>query len=258
MASHIETFQIHLSSQNADKIIDGNNCNVEFYLPVIEIPSNYHIYASVQHAVIPFTFYNVNSTNNILQINTFNDSIPLGVDRTFTIPIGNYNVNNLMAVLSNQLSFLSFAITYNSVNNTYTFSNSLYNFKFYSSSTCLSLLGFLNQENVSSNFTMTSNRAVNLAPIRCICISSNLKTNNINKTSVNNSSILCSIPINTQPYSIITYMNQNNFKVNTFTNVISTLSIKLADQTGHLLDLNGANWTITLQFEIADYVDNID
>ena len=103
---------------------------------------------------------------------------------------------------------------------------------------------------------MTSNRAVNLAPIRCICVSTNLKTNNINKTAVNNNSILCSIPIMTQPYSIITYVNSNNFKVNTFTNTIKTLSIKLSDQTGQLLDLNGANWTMTLQFEIVDYVDN--
>jgi len=60
----------------------------------------------------------------------------------------------------------------------------------------------------------------------------------------------------TQPYSIITYVNSNNFKVNTFTNTIKTLSVRLSDQTGRLLDLNGANWTMTLQFEIVDYVDN--
>ena len=58
MSTALESFQIHLTSGTADKIIDGNNSNVEFYLPTIEIPSQYHIYVSLIHAVIPFTFYN--------------------------------------------------------------------------------------------------------------------------------------------------------------------------------------------------------
>jgi hypothetical protein len=82
----------------------------------------------------------------------------------------------------------------------------------------------------------------------------NLKTFNIDKTQVNNNNTICSIPIITQPYSIITFQNQNNFRVNTYTNTISTLAIKLMDQTGRLLDLNGANWSMTLQFDVVDFV----
>ena len=244
--SQIETFQIHLSSQNADKIIDGNNCNVEYYLPIIEVPSQYHIYASVQHAVIPFTFYNVNSSNNVLRYTVQITPYQL------TITPGNYNINTLKAFLLANMP--NFSIYYNGVTNQFTFNHSTYGFTFLSSSTCLSLLGFLPQNNVSTIQSLTSNRAVNLAPIRCICIGTNLKTFNIDKTAINNQSIICSIPITTQPYSIITYQNHNNFRVNTFSNTISTLAIKLMDQTGQLLDMNGANWTMTIQFDIVDFV----
>ena len=245
--SSIESFQIHLTSQNADKTYSNNNCDVEFFLPIIEIPSQYHIYVSVVHAVIPFSFYNVNSSNNLLYYSlggsTFN----------ITITQGNYNVNTMKSFLSTMMG--GFTIQYNSITNQFTFTHTTNNFIILDTSTCLSLIGFLPQDNTSISLSLTSNRAVNLSPIRCICISSNLKTFNITKSDVNNQSILCSIPIQTLPYSIITYTNTNGFRVNTYTNQISTLAIKLKDQTGMLLDLNGANWSLTLQFDIVDFVE---
>ena len=246
--SSIESFQLHLSSQNADKIYSNNNCDVEFYLPVIEIPSQYHIYISVQHAVIPFTFYNVNSSNNVLKY-----VVGAGSTLTLTIPEGNYNINTLKTYLLTNLG--NFSVTYNSTNNKFTFTHNTSNFIFLATSTCLTLLGFLSQDNTSSSLSLVSNRAVNLSPVRCICISTNLKTFNINKTAVNNQSIICSIPITTPPYSIITYQNPNGFRVNTYTNIISNLAIQLKDQTGQLLDLNGANWSLSLQFDIVDFVE---
>ena len=169
--SNIDSFQIHLTSQTADKIYSNNNCDAEFYLPVIEIPSQYHIYVSVQHAVIPFTFYNINSSNNTLNYN-INDNI-----FTVIIPEGNYNINNLKTYLSTAMG--GFTIVYNSINNRFTFTHSTNNFIILSSSTCLSLIGLLAQDNYSTGLRLTSNRAVNLAPIRCICVSTNLKTFNI-------------------------------------------------------------------------------
>jgi hypothetical protein len=244
--SALESFQIHLTSQNADKVNNNNNCDVEFYLPVIEIPSQFHIYISVQHAVIPFTFYNVNSSNNILNYSVNSISYQLIITQ------GNYNVNTMKTFLSANMA--GFTISYNNITNQFTFTHSTYDFSFLSTSTCFSLIGLLSQTNTSTSRTLVSNRAVNLAPIRCICVMTNLKTFNIDKTQVNNNNTICSIPIITQPYSIITFQNQNNFRVNTYTNTISTLAIKLMDQTGRLLDLNGANWSMTLQFDVVDFV----
>jgi hypothetical protein len=243
----MESFQIHLNSSNADKINNNNNCDVEFYLPVIEIPSQCHIYVSVQHAVIPYTFYNINSSNNILKYSIS------GTIYTVVITPGNYNVYTLQTFLQSNMT--NFTISYNPVTNAFTFTNSITNFTILSSSTCLPLIGFLAQDNISTTFALVSNRAVNLAQIRCICVNSNLKTNNINKSTLNNFSTICSIPVSVAPYSIVSFANHNNFRVNTFTSTISTIAIKLCDQNGNLIDLNGSNWALTLQFDVVDFVE---
>lgn len=244
----VESFQIHLSSMNADSYNDNLTSDCNFYLPTIEIPSNYHIHVSVQNFVCPYTFYNINSNNNYLAY------IENLTAKSLYITPGNYNTNTLITEL--KLSMVNFTITYNSTTNKLKFVNSLYDFTLSSTSTCLSLLGFLNSSSnlSSSNKILISSTCVNLSPYRCICISTNLKTFSINKSYVNNNSILASIPINSAPNSIIVYENKNNFKSNTFSNQISTINLKLIDHAFKSLDLNGCHWTITLQFDIVDYV----
>ena len=57
--------QIHLNSKYA--IQNYNNiAQCTFNLGNISYDSTYEIYISVQHAVIPHTFLNVNQTNNLL------------------------------------------------------------------------------------------------------------------------------------------------------------------------------------------------
>ena len=244
--SSVESFQIHLSSMLADKYNDGLTSDCEFYLPVIEIPNKFHVHVSIENFICPYTFYNINSSNNSLVY------IENSIGKSIIIVNGNYNINNLITELTSKMS--NFSIVYNSVTNKLTFTNTLYNFSFSTTSTCLSLIGF------SSNLTSTlkiliSDTVVNLLPYRCICISSNLKTFSVNKKFMNNTSLLASIPINTGPNSIIVYENKNNFKCNTFTNNISNIRIKLTDHNFNILDLNSQHWTITLQFDIIDYVE---
>jgi hypothetical protein len=246
--SALETFQIYLSSASADRIYNDNNCDCEFNLPVIEIPSQYHIHLSVQNAVIPFTFYNINATSNTLYY--YMNSTQYQVN----ITLGNYNVNTLKTFLSNNMP--GFAITYDKITNKYTFTNtSATNFTILASSTCYYLIGFLQENNASVSGILTSTRVINLAPIRLINVLSNLPTNNINKISSNNKSVICCIPVETQPFCIIHYANTTGFKINSFTNTISTLQIKLTDQLGTLLDLNGSSWSMTLQVDIVDFVE---
>jgi len=241
----IESFQLHLSSSCADAYNNGLTSDCEFYLPVIEIPSQFHIHVSVENFCCPYTFYNINSSNNTLTYLENNTAY------TITITSGNYNVNNLITELMSKMA--RFTITYNSITNKMTFVNSLYDFTFSSLSTCLSLLGF--SSNLSSiSKTLTSDKVVNLCPYRCICLHTNLKIFSVNKKNSNNTSLLASIPINCAPNSIIVYENKNNLKSNTFTNIINNIRIKLTDHDFNPLDLNGQHWTITLQFDIIDYV----
>ena len=246
--SSVENFQLHLSSTYADKIYNNNNCDAEFYLPTIEIPSQYHIHLNVVHASIPFTFYNVNSSNNVL-------NYTVGITGySLVIPQGNYSANTMKTYLNTNMT--NFSITYDSTANKFKFVNTNNSdFIINSTSSCLGLLGFSGQS-TSTSYSLTSAQTVNLYPIRCICVCTNLKTSNININSKNKSNIVCSIPITTQPNSIITYLNPNNFKINTYANIISSLKIQLMDQDGNLLNLNGANWSMTLQFDVIDFVDD--
>jgi len=246
--SSIENFQLHLSSNFADKIYSNNNADTEFYLPLIEIPSQYHLHVNVVHASIPFTFYNINSSNNVL-----NYSIE-GTNYSFIIAQGNYNVVNLKDYLMSNLP--GFIITYSPITNKYTFTQNYYGFSFLNTSTCLNILGFSQQTITSNGTSLTSTQSVNLNPIRCVCICSDLPSSNISLNSKNKNNILCSIPITTQPNSIITYLNHNNFKINTYANVLSSIRIQLMDQDGNLLNLNGTNWSMTIQFDVIDFVDD--
>jgi hypothetical protein len=115
--NEVETIQIHLNSEVADKTY-GNTSYCDFYLPLIEIPYKYHIYASVQHMVIPYTFYNINSTNNLLNY-TVNS-----VSKSLTITAGNYNGNTLKAFLNTNMT--GFTVIYSLITNAYTFVNSKY------------------------------------------------------------------------------------------------------------------------------------
>lgn len=246
--SSVENFQLHLSSNYADKINNNNNADAEFFLPTIEIPSQYHLHINVVHASIPFTFYNVNSTNNVLNYTVGTTGYSL------VLPQGNYTSTTMKNYLN--LNLQNFTTTYDSTTNKFKFLNTQNNdFTFNATSTCLGLLGFAGQS-TSSSYSLISTRTINLNPIRCICVCTNLKTSNININSKNKSNIICSIPITTQPNSIITYMNLNNFKINTYANIISSIQIKLMDQDGNLLDLNGANWSMTIQFDVIDFVDD--
>ena len=242
----MESIQIYLNSQSADKSFNGA-ADCEYNLPLIEIPDGFHIYLSVVSCLIPYSFYNINNRNNVLQYSF--DGITIN---TLSIPIGNYNVNSLLSVLKSNL--VAFTITYDNIKNKFTFTHPTNNFMFMSSSTCLQILGFNNNETISSFiFSLTSVNCVNVYTIRTVQVNSNLITYNINKVQKNNFCILCSVPITCTPFSLIEYINRTNFKTNLFLNRISNIKIKLTDDNGNLIDLNGCHYSLTLQLDVISF-----
>ena len=88
-----------------------------------------------------------------------------------------------------------------------------------------------------------------------INIGTNLQTGCINNLQNNSQDVLICIPVTTNPYSLINYVNSNNFSVNINTNVLNYINIKLLDQDGRPLELNQQYFSITLQLEIVNFVD---
>ena len=243
----IETLQIHLNSEDAIKSYSSGNNYLEFNLRYFEIPSDHTIYLSVHHAVIPYSFYDINSNNNTLCY-ILNGSVT-----TLTIAIGNYTSNSLLALLKSLIPNLT--ITYSPITNKFTFTHATLNFSFLNTfSTCFSILGFSKNDQISTSKTITSNNMVNLKSTRCICVHSTFRTDNISTSSSLNTSIICSIPVNVSPYSLITYTNQSNFKINLHTNIFNSVVIRLMDQNGIAIDFNNAPWSLVLQLDIVDFV----
>jgi hypothetical protein len=147
---------------------------------------------------------------------------------------------------------------YDSIRNKFTFVISTYNFKFLSAySSCQELLGLSTNDlyNTSALKQLVSYTPANLSPRQCICVSSNLQTGNINNQLGSNRSIICSIPIITTPFRLITY-NINGSKFNLYTNFINYINLKLTDQSGVSLNLNGQFFSITLQLDIIKFLDD--
>ena len=255
-----ETIQVHLNSKYATSYNNGNIADCNFLLPNIEADDGYYIHLSVLAAVIPYSFYNIDSTNNCLfyqeivaELNGVNIQVN---NTTLYIQSGNYNALQLASYLTANLPRTT--VSYSTITGKYTFINSTYNFIIKSQfSNCLSLIGCSTNDlyNTSALKQLVSNTPANLSPRQCICITTNLPTGNINNQLGSNRSIICSIPITSQPFSLITYNNFNGAKFNLYNNFLNSISIKLTDQTGTTLNLNNQYFSITLHLDIIKFIE---
>lgn len=251
--SEVESIQIHLNSKFADNYINNSYSNCEFFLPVIEIPPQHHIYISCILANIPYSFYNIDENNNKFMFCVNNVSF-----YTITIPSGNYNVYQVMNYIEANNTQLK--LSYDVITNKITFTHNSYEFYVLSTSTCLELLGLKSSDTqlamTSYNKKLTSNYCINLQSKHCICVQVNYQTGNINISNKLSNNILASIPVNGQPYSMIVYRNSNaGFRSNLYTNTLGYLNVKLIDQNNNVVNLNGCHWTLTLQLDIVKFVD---
>jgi hypothetical protein len=234
-----ECIQITLNSKSALSYIDDYTSNCIFTLPHIIIPTK-NLFLSVDSVQIPISYYNVDYYNNTLVY-----SVNSGPILTVTIPDGNYNVNTLRSYLQSVMT--GFTITYESLTNKYIFTNTN-NFIFYSTSLCFEVIGFTEDINHSSTSNiLKSDNVINFYTIRNILVQSdNVITNNINNYIPNVASIIATIPVG-GVNSILSYSNFSNIK-NSISSIhnFSRLHIKLTDQDGDILDLNGCHWSILL------------
>ena len=228
-----ESIEIYLNSKYANKYVNNTTANCIFHLPNIEVDKDEKAYINVKSAVIPFSWYNVNSTNNKLDIlvdniNTYN----------IEIPFGNYNINQLIAYIHSQIATFSvddknLILNYSPQTNKITFTNTLKTFQLLNTSTCFSEI------------------CINLFVVRQIYVASdNFILNNINANNPSDSNILASISVTGNPNSIIHYSNTTSKHLIHHLNNISNLRIQLVDQDGDLLELNNVNWSITIELII--------
>lgn len=250
----MESFQVSLNSEFADEILNGSSDCV-FYLPDVSVDSQSYIYVSLVSANIPYSFYNINSSNNFLAFTKNSQQY------SYYIPVGNYNVNSLMSQINQDLALYNITLTYNKLTNKYSFSSNLPT-TFLNTSTCFQFLGFEpNNKNIdfsliNATYKVNSEIPINLIFYSYLYIYSNLQTYNFSKISqINKMNLLCSIPIDTQPNSMISYRRNTDFKSNTYQSFIPNLEIKICDKYGNIINLNGCDWSMVLQFDIVKFND---
>ena len=243
--SSLGTIEIYLNSKSATNYINNQISDCYFNLPSIEILQDEVAYVSLKDAVISYSFYNVNNTNNKLNyiLNSINYSI--------TLINGYYNVNTLKTHLL-ELFGLNWTINYISKLNKYEFIHQHHNFTFLSSSTCFELLGFKdNASYTSTSLKLTSSICCNTFTIKNIYVSSdNFILNNVDSNNHNRSNIVCSIPVRGLYNSILFYEDSSKHLVYKLDNIVN-LHIKLTDQNNNLLDMNDIHYTLTIEITIV-------
>lgn len=208
-----------------------------------------NVYFSVQHAEIPNSFYVINYTNNVISINSV----------LYTIPVGNYNANTLITALLSLIPTIN--ITYSSITTQYTMTSSS-TFTLNSvKSTCRSVIGLGNFDKssilVSGVYTLLLPFTVNFIPIPRINFKSNFfRFNNFNSNDFSNDLFL-SVQNNTNPNSMIQYLNQTQIKFKVDDKNITSFIISITDDEGNYINFNNQDTYITLQIDI-EYINLID
>jgi hypothetical protein len=243
-----ESIQIHLDSHYATKKNNSNAGDCQFQLPVIYTSRDSYIHLSLVSMVIPYSFYNINSTNNIFKYSL----LSTGLTYTRTLPVGNYNINQIIAWLQANMGN-GMNVAYNGISNKITFSNaSSFTITYNDFAT---VLGFVQPPTDIYETSKTGTYCVNLYTVYCINVETNLLTYNFSNVpnETTTQTILASIPVITQPQGLISYENKSQYKTNLYVGELSVLAVKLKDNRGNLLDLNGCDYVMTIQIDSVPF-----
>ena len=110
---YIDNHLITLNSKYANQLNGSLLSNVVFgFTGLLQDESNIiNTFITVSNAQIPVSFYTITSTNNTIDYT----QPQIGLDLTFTIPVGNYNSTSLISALRNGFQNL-LALSINKLN----------------------------------------------------------------------------------------------------------------------------------------------
>ena len=248
-------FLVVLDSRNATNYLNGTmNSKLQFFFEdSIRRPKNtISMSCSVTNFTCPNSFYQINSTNNILKMTLSNINYTL----TYTIPQGNYNEINFISTLTSLLPS-GFTITFNTITNKFTITHSSLDFTLYKSSTIYAVMGFTNaQDYTSTSLTLTLPYPVNFSGLNSINIHfANVMFRSLDSLTSSCCCIVATAPVNASPGGVI-YYNQttrNAFEVKE--DVLDFIQINLRDDLGNFIDLNNGHYNLTLIFTITRDID---
>jgi hypothetical protein len=252
----------------------SSNFTIQVNPPLTKLHPNHYFTAQIVSVEIPYTWNQINSTNNILQM-TYQS-----ITYNLTITPGNYSVYSLITELSNQVNktipshpwsdnttynpntgIISFGITNLPSGSTTTYTIS-YNFP--ANPFLARMFGCLNNSSIIYGYGLVSgiyqyinvsgSTNVNLNPVSSIYIrSSNLKQIKNQENLVvgygqDPSDILCKLQVYTPPKTWIFYNGELGLSAKITNPIIDKLDIYLSDNSSFDLNLNNNDWTFRISF----------
>ena len=243
MPSHILN-DTELSSQSIflhsnDSAISISDAEKIFYLKQsISAPAGYRLLIGLTNLTLPNSMYNITEGSNSIRISVD------GVTNTYTIEAGNYSATDLETELNTAISDVG-SVSFDSIDNLFSFSfNNPSIIESTSMERQLGLKGQLPLPGATTSYR--SQNICDLGGVTNIYIRiRNLTINNLDSRG-NNSNIIASIANNTNYGGYMFYVPPEVLYYQIVENNISHLDIEFTDQEGVILDLNGADFNLTL------------
>jgi len=243
---------INLSSQNGIKNNAELNSDVLFTFRNIYSRQNEEdkVFISVLNAQIPYSFYNINIYNNVLNMTVD------GVSKILNLTKANYNSSTLISEITAQLALQSvtdIAITYSGTTGKLTFTKTSGTFSINGASTISKVLGFIEGTTYNSVAqVITAVNPLNLLGILKIKIQSHaLNTISFDSAGGNtNKNILAVLPIEVGNFGLIQYDNLSNLEIPLNVKMINAIDIQLYGDDGNLINFNGIDWSISLVLNV--------
>lgn len=213
-------------------------------------PDIVHRQVQLLNAQIPYSFYVINYTNQLLKINTGYGDI------TYTIPVGNYTANSLISAILLVIDDVDLSITISSIDGKLTFSHASEAISFFNNIkySIGNILGFPANTIIESFplTTLTTSYPLNLLGIKTLQIrSANLIMNNVSSIEGGQTILLANIPVSAVPFGMIEYTDKGNL-ISIANQDLDDIAIELVDgETGNLINMNGQDWCITLAFHLT-------
>lgn len=254
--SVVREYQYYISSKQRDTGT-SDNFSIRVFPNISLIKQTNLFKITVINATLPFSFSQVNDTNNIFYISYNSVTYPV------QIPNGNYNIKQLnsvitagiiSSVLSNTGDTIVVTITYDLTTGKNTFvynSGPVANLTLFAGSTISKMLGITTNIILSVGGPgIVGNQKFDVNPILSVFIrSENLnQSNNIESILEKSiqSDILAEIQLDTNPGAYITWTNSSMLGVFINNKVIDRVQLYLSSTDDYILSLNNLDWSLLL------------
>lgn len=238
-----DPLRVFLHSDSAER--NGSHF-YRFYVNLDAHFDSYDIYFQIRKIQCTYSFYQINSTNNRLDLN----------GGSYTVPSGNYSASELVDKLNNvggsqrEWNGLPIHFSYDANRGKITIYNSDTAFSWGTATTLYTVLGFSSIPSGTQN-SFTSTQLVDVSPIKVL---------NFHLVSVPSQSFalyssneisryLCSLFVgDREPFTVLETDDETRFQETTLQHAVRSLEFTIYDQRGIPVDLQNGSFQIMLEF----------